>query len=100
MGRRPARPITLVMGWRSARRTSHPSTEVAGPPRRNPERCRSGALDRHKPPVDDDPSARDVGTVDTQAPHRQAALGPAARRHHPDRHRVSNPFLFAQKMDA
>jgi hypothetical protein len=33
----------------------------------------AGALDWQKAPVDDDPSARDVGTVDMQAPHRQTA---------------------------
>ena len=58
----------------------------------NPAVSSCRALDRHKPPVDDDPSARDVGTVDAQAPHRQAALGPADRRRDPDRHRLVERF--------
>jgi hypothetical protein len=53
-------------------------------------------LDRHKPPVDVDPSARDVGTMDMQAPHRQAALGPADLRRHPDRHRLVGHFEDAE----
>jgi hypothetical protein len=32
--------------------------------------------EHHKPHVDNDPSARDVSTVDTQEPHRQAAHNP------------------------
>ncbi len=30
---------------------------------------------RHLPPVDDDPSARQVAFVDAQAPHRKTAFG-------------------------
>jgi hypothetical protein len=49
-------------------------------------------VDRHELTVHDDPSARDAAPVDMEAPHRQAALGPADLRGHPDRHRMVGRF--------
>jgi len=49
-------------------------------------------LDVFKVSVHKAPSARHVGTVDAQAPHRQAALSPAERRRYPDRHRLVERF--------
>ena len=43
---------------------------------------------QHKPRVDDDRSARDVGTVVAPGPYSQVTLGPADRRCYPDRHRL------------
>ena len=43
---------------------------------------------QHKPTIDDDRSARDVGTVDAPGPHSQVTLGPTNRRRNSDRHRL------------
>jgi hypothetical protein len=47
---------------------------------------------RHKPTVDDDRSARDVGTAEAPGPHSQVTLGPFDRRRDRERHRLLVPF--------
>jgi hypothetical protein len=49
-------------------------------------------LDRPELPVDEDPFARDISTVDMQALHHQPALCPADLECHSDRHGVVGRF--------
>jgi len=87
-----ARPSTLAPGWRSTAGTGNPWPGRPTCQKANPAVSSCRALDRHKPPVDDDPSTRNIGTVDAQGPHRQPALGPTDLRRYPDRHRLVERF--------